>query len=297
MDMTEIKEIIREEIHASVTSAMKETMEKLESKWNEKYNSLKADLKSNKETQEETLTRIVEDVKYTTSGLQQLEEYSRKENVIIRGLDMKNDESEEELMQKVEKLARSLGVDLQEVHVSTLHRLPTQSTSAPPPVIVRLVNRWKKEQLIRASKEKRLKGIYISHQLTPEKFGLLRRALELKRNGRVKYVWTTGNKILARITDNDRSIEVTGFDTLIKLGWKEEAEAENGSAETDEENTNQNEALSSKTLATEKKEKKQPSSINDVLGKKNTRANELKEKMRANKLETRQTNRKKNTRH
>lgn len=267
MNPKEIKNLIREEIRSSV----KEVLEQFETRWSEKVELLQNDVKSFKTECKKTLLEDREMIRENQAGIERAEEYSRKENIIIRGIKMENKESNEVLFRKVLDLARLLKVDLQDNHISALHRLPTRSTSSSPPVIVRLVNRWKKEQLINASKNMRIPGIFISHQLTPERFKLFRAAMTLKKEEKIKYVWTVGNRILIRKKDGEEAIQITNTDILTKLGWKEgdqygyrpvTEEEEEDDAEQDSEESNSTAASEPITRRTQ-----QPT-INSMLGPK-----------------------------
>jgi len=217
MNPTELKEIIREEIRAS--------FKEIEKQWSEKFSEVREEIEVMKEEIKE-IKKVTSEIEDSTNELynkvDQLEEYTRLENVIISGVEYEDDENLEALMGKTIKIARELGVTMNITDISAIHRLYTRNVKYPPPIIVRLVNRWKKEQLISASKQKKMQGIYITNQLTPVKLDLLKKTKDLKRNGVVKYVWTAGNKILVRRSEKEESILISSMDTLIELGWKEE---------------------------------------------------------------------------
>jgi len=201
--------------------------------------------------------------------VERLEEYTRKENVIIRGIEMAGEGEEKELLQKVKEVANSLDVELQDRHISTVHRLSTRATKRPPPVVVRLVNRWKKEELIAASKQKKMKRIFISNQLTPEKLKLLRRAFDLKRENVVNYVWTMGSKLMVRKNEVDEAIQIVDMDMLKRLGWKEEMERNwrrKGDDVGIEEGQEENTIITTGSTASGKK-KQQQSTLDSVFRK------------------------------
>lgn len=228
MDAKEIKEIIREEIRSTVKELMKELKEEMSKEIDEKYKGKIDDMREEINDVREDQTRVNKEIKTEINSLwdrmHKMEEYSRHENVIIRGIRYKEEETVDELISKVIDVAKKLKTDLNRSEISTTHRLPTKSRNTPPPVIVRVTNRWKKEELIAASKQYRLKDIFITHQLTPYKYRLLKEAIELKRKEVVKYVWTAGNRIMVRRNEGEEATQIVNVQSLMKLGWNDEGE-------------------------------------------------------------------------
>jgi len=86
-----------------------------------------------------------------------LEQYGHRENLEIHGIPkMKNENTN----QIVKSMAKCLNVQLDDVHISTSHRLTQNSptnqkntkgrkhaTPPPPPIIVRFSNREKKNEI------------------------------------------------------------------------------------------------------------------------------------------------------
>lgn len=236
MDTNEIKEVIREEIRSTMKDLMKQLKEdilkEVDEKCERKLDIIREEIQEVRRERDRTNKEVDMKLNVLNNRMNNMEEYSRHENVIIRGIKYQEEEKFEELVAKVTEVAKKLRVDLNKSEISTAHRLPSKSRNTPPPVIVRVTNRWKKEELIAASKQYRIKDVYITHQLTPFKYGLLKEALELKRKEAVKYVWTTGNRIMVRRSESEEAVQIMNIRSLMKFGWKDDVEI--GSEKTQE---------------------------------------------------------------
>ncbi|KAK7921879.1 hypothetical protein WMY93_008781 [Mugilogobius chulae] len=114
----------------------------------------------------------------------ELEQYSRKENVRIHGIQEENmEETEEILVEKVCKLAAEAGTNIRESDISAVHRLGgAKKQCKTRPVIVRFVSRRKKAELMRNKAVLRShsssKNIFISDDLTSMRYKLFKYAKE-----------------------------------------------------------------------------------------------------------------------
>ncbi|XP_049923490.1 uncharacterized protein LOC126404350 [Epinephelus moara] len=101
----------------------------------------------------------------------ELEQYSRKENVRINGIEETDEETEDQLVEKVCQLAAAAGATVTEKDISTAHRLGgAKKQGKIRPTIVRFVSRRKKAELMRNKSTLREKeehrDIFISDDLT-----------------------------------------------------------------------------------------------------------------------------------
>lgn len=111
--------------------------------------------------------------------VEELEQYTRKDNVLISGIPYS---TQENLREKVRYLADKMGVKLAEQEINTTHRLGDLKQAAPM-TIVRLNNQDKKAEWIAQSKRQKLKGnnvgfdhnypIYVTEQLTKQAIEIL----------------------------------------------------------------------------------------------------------------------------
>lgn len=63
------------------------------------------------------------------------------------------------------------------------------------------------------------------------------KALQMKREGKVKFVWTKGNKVLVRRKVNEDAIRILINDELYNLGWREDEEASDDDKDEDEDSS------------------------------------------------------------
>lgn len=78
-------------------------------------------------------------------ALDEMESYSRRNNIIIHGIPKKVDENPIEVAIKA---CDAVGVKLDYQEIDAAHRLPQRKSSMDPPFIIRLVSRFKKEEIM-----------------------------------------------------------------------------------------------------------------------------------------------------
>lgn len=152
-----------------------------------------------------------------------LEQYTRRDNLRIFGIEEDPDEDEDILQAKVMEVAADVGVKLEANDISIAHRLGKASERGRP-VIVRFCHRKKRNAVLSNKKElkKKQKKIFINEDLTPMRATMLKM---VKEQTAVKNVSTRDGRILAWLTDRDRPVEITTPDDLSKVGitspdWK-----------------------------------------------------------------------------
>lgn len=152
-----------------------------------------------------------------------LEQYSRRDNLRISGLEEDVDETEEVLEAKVIELAADIGVKLKPEEISVAHRLGKPRDGGRP-LIVRFCHRKKRNEMM--SNKKRLKGsqrkVYINEDLTSLRATMFSM---VKEQETVKGVSTRDGSISAWLTSGGRPVVVNTPDDLLKVGitspdWK-----------------------------------------------------------------------------
>ena len=123
------------------------------------------------------------------SRLQQMEDYSRRDNLGISGLGKENEETYEDLVEKVKELGTSLGVPINDYDIAACHRLPTNRNEETSSTIVRFNSRHKRTNLIRRSKKCRIDEIYISPHLSKGTVEVHKEARQGEKEGKWKFVW------------------------------------------------------------------------------------------------------------
>ena len=105
-------------------------------------------------------------------------------------------------------LPKKLGVDINMKDIAVAHRIGNRKNKDAeekrvPNVIDRFVHEEKKQQLMSASKEKKLRNIYCNDHLSQYTWEILRAARQYRKNEEVKFVWVQDGKVLIR--ENERS--------------------------------------------------------------------------------------------
>ena len=131
------------------------------------------------------------------------EQYSRKDSLSFNGIPISENESNEQLEQKIINIASKAGVDLSSDEISVAHRLKKDRKGGVP-TIIKFTSRKAKEKVFKAKKN--LKGqsdmseIYITEDLTRLRFRTLlaaKRCEDFKsvstKNGKI-FVWRNGER-------------------------------------------------------------------------------------------------------
>lgn len=152
------------------------------------------------------LKEVIEDVKVINSRIERLESahadlenYSRRNNIVIYGIPKIEEENPIEVAIKACEVA---GVTLDHKEIDAAHRLPQKKKTTDPPFILRLVSRFKKEEIIYKAREtkptaKKLGGsnqtkLFYNDHLTTRNQEIFMRAKSLWDD----YVITTRNGVV-----------------------------------------------------------------------------------------------------
>jgi len=194
---------------------------------------------------QQQVSSLQESVQRVQSELLQFEIYTRKNNIEINGIPEVADEN---LMELIVKLAGALSVNLSVNNIDIVHRINSRNTSKPKPIILKLTNRWKKEELMLAANDWRKKtssqlrvpptttalglnlpqsDIYINDHLSPYQRRLHTEARVL-RNKLGGYsagaaVWIKKGVIYIRRSKDSSAVRIQQLDQLEKLShdWKD----------------------------------------------------------------------------
>ena len=148
------------------------------------------------------------DLKSVQKSLNDLEQYTRRDSVEIRGIPLPEESQEEDTNEIVLQLSQKMGIPLERKDISVSHRIRSRS-SVDPAIIVKFVRREVRERLYRA--RKRLKSIttadfgfsvekkiFINESLTPKNKELFKDCLRFKKDNSFKFLWTNAGKIFLR---------------------------------------------------------------------------------------------------
>jgi hypothetical protein len=157
-------------------------------------------------------------------SIDNLEQYTRADSILIHGLPLPQFGSDENLYTEIPAVLNNLipTVHLTPEMISVTHRLPTQpnaatasssSTTRPPPVVVRFTRRLTRSTLMANRKLLKGKHIVITDHLTPARSALLKKATALTNSHKLGAAWTHDGKILIKTLQN-RTVLVQSEDDL-----------------------------------------------------------------------------------
>lgn len=152
-----------------------------------------------------------------------MKQYSRRNNLEIKGVPLAADESLPGVMLTIANcLKSSLRVD----DIDVIHRVPTKDRNRPN-IVVKFLSRKTRDELLVKAKKQRLTGsvlgfdanepVYINEHLCPEYKVLLGKAIQTKRDKNWKFAWVSQGKILMRKTENARVVHIACDADLEKI--------------------------------------------------------------------------------
>ena len=178
-------------------------------------------LKVTCEQQEEKIRQLE---KSHQGRINSLEQQTRKNNIIITGVPLLKDERIEAV---IKDCIRAIGINLTEDDTDACHRLPPKKSDQPPAIIVKLVRRGLKHQIIRKWEKKKpilsqigvtsRNRMYVSEHLSPRNADLFYKARCIQKEREIKYLRTTDGKILARTQDGEHVIKIRSEEDLRTL--------------------------------------------------------------------------------
>ena len=101
------------------------------------------------------------DLKLAQKCPNDLEQYTRRDCIEIRGIPLPEEPQEEETNNIVLQLSEKMGIPMERKDISISHRIPSSRASVDPAIIVKFVRREMRENLYRA--RKRLKSKIYHH--------------------------------------------------------------------------------------------------------------------------------------
>lgn len=159
--------------------------------------------------------------KVLAKRMSDLEQYSRINNVEIRGVPLSEDEN---CLQVVQEIGNKVECPVTATDIDVVHRVPAKNGTQH--IIARFVSRTKKVEFASKARKARLttadigvqskneKPIFVNDHLTPERKRLFAQALSLKKEHGWKHLWTDNGAIKARKTDDSRVCRISGVEDL-----------------------------------------------------------------------------------
>lgn len=164
-----------------------------------------------------------------TAEVEDLQQYSRKNNLEINGIPQRNGEN---VMNIVKNIGNLVGVDISQNCIDACHRVPSRNQERNnKPIIVKFTSRIVKQNLLAATKANRHlmnasklelpsmpeQKIYVSDHLTPKNKALLYKSKIFCRENNFKFVWVNDCKILVRKNETSRIVHIQNEASLSRL--------------------------------------------------------------------------------
>ena len=176
-----------------------------------------------------TVLKLEDRIKVLEENVDDLQQYSRRDCMEVRGIPYRKDESTNKIVQDVAKL---MNVDIDDKDISISHRLPVsprfKGARAIPPIIVKFVRRDDKERFYKA--RKLLKAhtssslgytegnfIFINECLSEKNREIFNLSLKFKKANHFNFIWTSNGKTFLRKNKDSKAILIASKETLKKL--------------------------------------------------------------------------------
>ena len=166
--------------------------------------------------------RSANDLKLVQKSLNDLEQYTRRDCLEIRGIPLPEDSRLEDTNDILLQLSQKMDIPLERNDISVSHRIRSSRASVDPAIIVKFVRREMRESLYRS--RKRLKSIttadlgfsvdkkiFINESLTPKNKELFKDCLKFKNDKSYKFLWTNAGKIFLRRNADSPVIPINSF--------------------------------------------------------------------------------------
>lgn len=179
------------------------------------------DLKKTLETLKRDNTALKKDNAALREGLdaarceiRDLKQYSRQQNLEIKGLPIKKDE---DLASSIISFAERFAVPITSEELDVVHRVPSKDKTKQN-VVVRCRSRSTRNRILQAVKKKKITPadfgyegdgpVYVNEHLCAENKILLGKAISRKREKNWKFVWFSNGKVLARKAENSNVVHI-----------------------------------------------------------------------------------------
>lgn len=206
------------------TTDLKNTVSGLQKQVTDKQAEINAQKAANEKLNEQLETLNVN----TETKINDIEQYSRKNNVRVSGIpETGNETAEQSIEIVVEKLNNKIAdLNLQRDDIDIAHRLGRQKKDKTRQIIVKFSSRLKRDELMRRRRDLKHTGIFVSEDLTPIN-QLVLACLRKKMPDEVDQAWSKGGKLFYKQKSNPNTItevQYKDYQTWIDLPWPEPTE-------------------------------------------------------------------------
>lgn len=182
------------------------------------------DIKKNNETLLAKCQELAERVSSQEMRLVQCEQYSRKNNIEVKGVPTAANEN---ILSILGKLGEQIGVPINPDDVEIAHRVPVPNNPTHKNIVVQFVHRMKRNVVLEKSRQKRITSkdldfatscpIYVNEHLCPELKRLLGQAVSHKKDANWKFAWVRNGQVLARRTETSPVVKISSVADLAKI--------------------------------------------------------------------------------
>ncbi|XP_077865439.1 uncharacterized protein LOC144352006 [Saccoglossus kowalevskii] len=213
---------------SSVQTTLCEVQKSVNSFFEEFKKEMNALRNENKSLREQLIT-TERKLNGAQNEIESLQQYTRRNNLIIQGIPEKEDEITDDIVVQV---AEAVGVHVSEHDIDISHRLPRNREQATSNIIVRFTRRTVRNQLYKAKKNMHSKTtsdlgiaglrdtnnkIYINEQLTEKGKKLFHEANIKRKAAKWKYLWTDNGKILARKESGSLAVKISSLQDVQRI--------------------------------------------------------------------------------
>ena len=147
---------------------------------------------------EKTIENLVEKQKTLSSEIDGLEQYSRRNCLVLNGVNESNNENTNEIL--IKTFSEELGVEIKEDDLDRSHRLgkPKRKDNKPRPIIVKFARYAVRREIFMNKRKLKGKRLLITESLTSSRMQLLGDA---QRKYGVRNVWTSDGRVMVKEND------------------------------------------------------------------------------------------------
>lgn len=213
----DLKHVIESEMESVKTSMgfINEKFEEFRTEISELKKTL-SDVKNVNQEMKKENNRLTNEVKTLRHELTELQQYSRRNNLEIKGIPPAPSEN---LISVMTSICHLLSTEFDESDVEAIHRVPSKNKDEPN-IIVKFASRKVRDSILKKAKKQRLNTtllsfddhenpVFINEHLCPAIKILLGKARKAKKEKQWKHTWVSDGKILMRKTDTSHVLHIT----------------------------------------------------------------------------------------
>ena len=151
--------------------------------------------------------RLPEKNSFLENGLHDLQQYSRWNNLEISGLAECRDSDKEET--RLLEFFQELGVTIYTEDIEACHQILTKRKDRKKPLIVRFINRRKRDEVYAARTQIKGRNIFVNEHLSPHYRWLYTLNLEVKRKSGFRFLWKNNGTPCLQKSESSQVITVS----------------------------------------------------------------------------------------